>query len=343
MDKILAIGDLHFRPSLGYSEYVKDQRIPERQEILDFIVKQSEDCSIVVFLGDQFHVKNPMAETTRDFTAFLERLGNKQIHLLVGNHEVRANGASALDYLKEIKGKKWHIVNGIEKVDDMVFCSYQNKLFLETEDNKSGQDKLLKLLPSGRVLFTHQAVSDTLTNCGTNTDIFDEIILPKELLEKRYELSVSGHIHKASVSSSGKTIVAGSIFNQEIGEIEKCIWKVNPHDLSYEKIKLPGRPIYKFEDPKLEDLKSLPTNSIVKIILTEKLSEEKLAEINNLADNFDALIVVEHIKRERNSNYNEETNLLDLSMESLLEVYAKQNNLDVGKLKQGFDLVKDTI
>ena len=35
--KILVIGDLHLKENLSYSEYVADQRIPEKKEILNFI------------------------------------------------------------------------------------------------------------------------------------------------------------------------------------------------------------------------------------------------------------------------------------------------------------------
>lgn len=340
MSKILCIGDFH-AGRVGYAEYIKDGRYQERVDIKSFIIEKSKDCSAIVFLGDQYNTKNPLAETVKEFTAFLEGFGDKQIILLQGNHELKSDKSSSIDYLSEITNKKWHVVRGIEKIGTDVFCSYQNRQFLEAEDNLAAQRKLMSLLPEGRILFTHQAVSNTLTNGGVNTDIFDEIVLPKKELESKYELSVSGHIHNHSESK--KTLIAGSVFTNEISELEKFVWKIDTDTLAYEKIKLPNRPIYKLENPTVEDFKLIPQNSIIKVIFTQVVPVEQIESVRALEGKFDALIVVEHIKKDRKEIYQGKDNLLDMSTERLLEVYAEQRKVDIGKLKHGFGLIKDLV
>jgi len=70
--KIGIIGDAHFKDNLSYSEYVKDQRIPEKKEILDFIIKSFSDCDSVVFMGDNLNSKNNSSEVIREFVEFVK-------------------------------------------------------------------------------------------------------------------------------------------------------------------------------------------------------------------------------------------------------------------------------
>ena len=43
------IPDLHLKKFLSYSDNVEDQRLPEKKEILDFIVESFKMCEKIVF------------------------------------------------------------------------------------------------------------------------------------------------------------------------------------------------------------------------------------------------------------------------------------------------------
>lgn len=102
--KLLIIGDLHLG-RVGYSELFEDARIPEKKEILDFIIGESLNCEMIVFLGDCFNRRNPLSETIREFTYFLEALGEKDIYIISGNHEIKSFRETTQDYLKRFLGK----------------------------------------------------------------------------------------------------------------------------------------------------------------------------------------------------------------------------------------------
>jgi DNA repair exonuclease SbcCD nuclease subunit len=96
------IGDLHFKESLGYAEYIKDHRVGEKKKILDFIVEEFSDCDAVVFMGDQLNSRNNTSEVIRDFVSFVERFDGKEVFIIKGNHESTPHGRSAIDFMKEI-------------------------------------------------------------------------------------------------------------------------------------------------------------------------------------------------------------------------------------------------
>ena len=219
------IGDLHLRESLGYAEYLSDSRIPEQKEILDFIVKSFSDCSSIFFMGDQFHARSSSHHIVKELVNLLERFDGKEIYILAGNHESYGSGKSSMDFLMEIKNKKWNIItNEVVKIKNNVFCPYFTKAELGTNDNKEASKKIMKKLVDGDVLFVHHVVSDTLNNAGCKVDIFPEPVLPKKELEKKYKMIFAGHVHRPQCYD--KTIITGSIFNNEMGEIQKYIWKI---------------------------------------------------------------------------------------------------------------------
>ncbi len=337
MGKILCIGDLHFRESLGYSSYIEDGREGEKKEILDFIVSEVKDCEKVVMLGDQLNARNNTSEVIRAFVEFIERFKDKELYILGGNHEKRGNGKSAIDFLEEIKRPNLHvIIREIKKIGKMVFCPYFTKTELDAKDTDEGLRKVLEQMPEGEMLFCHHAISDTLVQSGISTNIFDEIVLPKEELEKRFRLVVGGHIHKPDAYD--RTIVTGSIFNNEVGEDGKCIWKINEETLVYECIKLPGRKIMKIENPTKEYLETIDgKGTIVKIILTDKKID--IADIKKTGKRFDACIISEQYNTERKKN--KEYELLDFSIENLLIAYSKEKKVDIKKLTEGFNLIKN--
>jgi DNA repair exonuclease SbcCD nuclease subunit len=337
MKKVLIIGDIHLKPELGYSQYIKNGREEEKQEILNFIIKQSEDCDSIIFGGDQFNQKNPLSETIKEFTEFLERFKNKEIYIIAGNHEIKPNGETAIDYLKTITNKNWHIITDkIDKVGNMTFCPYFNKSILGVKTDLAATKKIIQQFTKNDMLFVHHAVSETTTTTGVETTIFHEPILPKKELEKLFKLVVGFHVHKPQCD--GRTIIAGSIANQESGEHGKYIWKIG-EKLAVEQIKLPGRQIWKVENATIEELEKIPKNSIVKVILTEKISKEKIEEIRVALERFDASLLLEQYPSER-KKLTVTDNILDYSVEKLLEVYALEKKVDLNKLKSAFELIR---
>lgn len=334
--KILVIGDLHFRDSLGYADHIDDRRESERKEVLDFIVENSSDCDKIVMLGDQLNARNNSSEVIRQFVEFIEQFKNKRLYILAGNHEKRGNGKSAIDFLEEIQHpNRFIITRNILKTDEMVFCPYFTRAELNAKDIDEGLKILMKKLPNGKMLFVHHAISDTLVQSGISTNIFNEIVLPKKELEKKFDLIVGGHIHKPEQYK--KTLVAGSIFNNEVGEDGKCIWKIDESDLLVEKIDLPGRKILRLENPAEIELKKLKgKGTILKIIITDK--KLNIEDLKKATKKFDACIISEQYNIERKKNVTND--LLDFNIENLLKVYADSKKIDYNKLLEGFNLIK---
>lgn len=335
---ILAIGDLHAKEHLSYNNYI--DRDAERQEILDFIVDQSKDCESVVFLGDVFDKKDPPATVTRDVANLFERFKGKQLFAIAGNHSKKSNGeSSSLDFLREIGDKHWRIFTkpqaSIEIQGRTVdFLPFMRKGELDVENDEEATMEVMDHLSTADILFAHHAVSDTLAN-GTETNIFNEIVLPKKRLEEKYKLILAGHIHTPGVY--GKTIITGSVFNCDMGETEKYVWKINPKDLSVEQIKLPGRGIYKLVDPTVGQIREIPTGNIVKVILTDKNVD--ITTIKDELKPFDASLVVEQYPNVREKVHFED-GALDLDVVSLLNVYAQTKKVDVNLLQAGYSLIQ---
>jgi hypothetical protein len=204
----------------------------------------------------------------------------------------------------------------------------------------------MKMIGRGDLLFVHHAISDTLTTPGVQTNIFNEAVLPKKELEKHFELIVGGHIHHPQ--SGDKTIVAGSIFNNECGEKEKLIWKIHlptaKQKIKIESIPLPGRGIYKVEsgrDSILKQLEKIPVNSIVKAVITTREELKEIEDIKKILQKFDAYILLEQIPDKRKKIHLEENkNLLNFTLNELLEVYAKERKVSLTQLQQGLSLIQ---
>ncbi len=340
MNKLLCVGDLHMKDTLSYNDYIEGGRQQEEKEVLDFIISQSIDCDKVILLGDNFNSKTNSAETIRKFTEFIERFDGKELFILKGNHESKEINKSAIDYLREIKNKKWHIItNKVEKFGDLVFCPYFTKQELETKDNGEASKKLMKLFPEKNILFAHHSFTDSISNSGTPTSLFDEIILDRKKLEKKYKLLVGGHIHRSQ--KIGNTIVAGSIFSYEVNEGDKFIWKINESTLEIEQIKLPGRKIYGVENPTIEELEKLPANSIVKVTITNKDTKKEIDKIKEILETFDAHMLIENLPSERKKIKSiEKGQMLDFGIDNLLELYSKEKNIPINKLIFAFNLIK---
>lgn len=343
-NKILVLGDMHLKDRLSYADYVEDGRQKEKDDILNFIVGQAKDCTQVVFMGDNLHSRSNSPHVIKELTNFIERLDDKEVFIISGNHESFATGQTAIDYLKEIKGKNWHVITDeTASFGILSFCPFFTKSELGTNDNEAGAEEIMKRLKPGEILFHHHAVADCIVGSGTPVDNFPEPVLPRAKLEKRFKLIVGGHIHSPQVRN--RTIVTGSVFTNEVGELEKFIWKVNPTDFTYEQIKLPCRPIYK-----LEIFKDLPAqtewdkfdkNGIIKTIIKEKKTEAEIDELKKKLSEFSAYVLLEQVPHERKKlHYDEGQALLEFSTEQLLEVYAKDRGVPLELLKKGFELIR---
>jgi len=339
--KLLCLGDFHLRPNLGYSDLIEDGRRQEKQQILDFIIKQSKDVEKIVILGDMLNSKQNASSVIKEAIEFLEKFGTKEIFILLGNHEIISSSEnSAISFLKEIKGKNWHIIESIQKIGEYVFAPYLNNIMLGTETNSDGAKKAIELLESDKMLFCHQALSSTSIN-GSNTDFFNEVVLPKKELGKHFEKIFAGHVHQHN--KDGKFLVASSIFMNEVNETEKYIYKIDEDTLDIEEIPLPGRQILSIENPTSSDIKKLKPNSIVKAIITDKNFKPQIDDLKEqlekqLTDG--GFIFLEQIPKTRKKlHYDGEKSLLEFTVLELLELYAKEKKIEFNLLKKGFELL----
>lgn len=332
------IGDMHMKEDLGYADLFSDRRIPEKNKILDHIVDSLSDCNQIVFLGDQLNSKNNMSEVLKNFVSFVERFGNKEIYIISGNHEKKGDGTTAIDFMGEVNKPNWRIITKPcdEKIGKLsvTFLPYMNKYELGLDDNAEASKKIAKMLGGGDVLFHHHSVSGTKTESGMVTDFFNEPVLSKSVLEKKYKLIVGGHIHK--YQKIGKTIVAGSVFTNEVNETSKYILKIG-EDLKVSNIALPVRQIYGIKDPDVESLKKLSGGSIVKVVLTDKKIDKD--EIEKELARFDAYVLLEQYPNERKKIYSDD-GVIDFSIENLLGLYAKEKGIDSKLLIEAYEEIK---
>ena len=339
MSKILLCGDLHMRPELRYSEYIKNGRTEEVKNVLDTIVKAGKDCEKICLLGDNFDTRTNSNQVIKNFTSFIERFEGKEVFIISGNHDANALKETAIDYLREVKNKKWHIITKeIFCHENLVFCPYFFRQELGCNNYEEATQLLMEQLKKyggeDKCLMIHHAVSDTLTVSGSSTNLFPEIVLPKKELEKYYEKIVTGHIHLAG--TYGKTLVAGSIFTNEAGEVSKEVFKLNEEMGTVESIPLPVRPILNLKNPTLTEIQecSLPY-AIVKCTFTEK-SETPIEKFKEELKRFDAYILVENYPSER-KKMDMEGATMEFDILSLLTIYAETKKIDKAKLLSAWE------
>lgn len=344
------IGDLHLKENLGYSECISDRRVGEKKEVLDFIVDQFKDYDSIIFMGDQLNSKNNPSEVIREFVHFLERFPDKHLYLLAGNHEKWGNGKSAIDFLKEIKNPKWHVITNVptmkiigrERTTFAMFCPYMTKSELLADNNEEATMALMSelLAKKHKLLFVHHAISGSKTVTNQMTDMFDEIVLPAETLLTKYDMVFAGHIHQPQVSE--RVVISGSVFNNEAGDHGKSIFSYNEENGELKAIPLPGRPIYKLDDPSPEDIMALPKNSIVKVVLTEKKEEGFASKIRQMLREYvECGILIERYPNERKKVHIEDGTLNFGDTEELLRLYAQEKKIDFSKLKTAWEEVKN--
>lgn len=343
--KLLIVGDMHLRDRRGYADYIEDGRLAEKDGVLNYIVDLSSDCDGVVFLGDNLNSKNNTSGVIKEFVNLLERLSPKTVFVLAGNHEAHADGRTAIDFLKEVKGKHWRVItNTVETIDGLTFCPYFYKNELGCETNEEAAIKLLPLLMAGgEYLFAHHAFTGSSVH-STMADTFNEIVLPADKLAEYYKGIFFGHIHESQTLLDGKIIGTGSVFCDEMGETSKSVWKLDLEANKVSQHTLPSRGIYGLTDPSLKSLDLIGKNNIVKVVLTEHIDAPSMEKIKEKLREFDAYVLLEQYPSERRKLvHNEKTNVLDLPVEELLKIYAEQNKINFQTLSTGWNILKQTI
>jgi len=347
------IGDMHWKPDLGYADFIKDRREEEKKEILDFIVSSFSNCDTIILLGDQLNGRTNSPEVIREFVKFIERFDGKKIYMIAGNHEKKGSGKSAIDFLGEIKKPNWTIItNKTEKHSigtiSAVFCPYFTKSELEVEKNEEAIKAIFEKLDPADILFHHHTMAFGGKIAGLPLDInqLPEPVLPLEDLQKNYKAIFGGHIHKPYTKFEN-AIVTGSVFNNEVGETQKYIWKIDEtrtDDLinTTQQIALPGRSILKMEDPTNEELEKIGADSIVKVIITKEKTEDELSALKEKLKRFDAYILLERIPKQRKKmHYSEGESILEFNLIDLLKLYASEKNIPFKELSRGLDIIKE--
>jgi DNA repair exonuclease SbcCD nuclease subunit len=336
--KVLVIGDQHFRTELPYSSGFKDGRRGEWGKVLEFISEASKEAEEVVLMGDNLNTRHNSSTVIKEFVEFLNSFGEKKVHILVGNHE-RYGLSSALDFLSKIEHPHWTVYTDITHTEafgrKVVFVPFLTPALVKAEGLEDGVKKSLSLIGKGDVAFLHQGITGAKVH-GTWVDLFNEIVLPRENLEKNFERVITGHIHTAQVLSP-KTLVTGSIFTAEVGEIGKSVWMLDSDTLEVSEIPLPLRGIYGVENPIEKVLKNIPKNSIVKCTVTDK--KYPLESLEAVIPKFDSFILLEKYPRERQRLHFEEGGF-DLTIDNLIKLFAESRDIDYNDLKAGMDIIR---
>ena len=342
--KILIFTDTHLREKLAYSDKFADGRESERKEVFALLHAQAKACDKVVICGDVLNARTNSPETLRMLVAFLEGFGSKELVVLSGNHSKSADGRSALDFLKEVKGhNNWTIVtNSVIANGDCAYSPYFYRHEYGVDTNEEASAKLVADLQiaqntGARFLFTHNSIAGTRVNGSQMTDDLREIVLPKESLAG-FKKVFAGHIHKRQ--SYANIEVVGNVFTNEIGETnDKVALIYDTEKDAIEEVKLPVRRLDKVVEG-LKDGKDVGKPfGFAKIVLNKKHTEAELKEIKaNAEKNYEAYVIVEDLPRERAKS--DEVSDVVLSPETLLDLYCKERGVDRKEIKEAWDLIQ---
>ena len=222
--------------------------------------------------------------------------------------------------------------------DNIMECSmvpYMMKAELGTDTDEASVKELLDhRIGFGRdIIFVHHAISDTTFN-GISTNDLKEVVLPKYELESRCKLLVAGHIHASG--KFGKTLLTGSVFTDQVGDVDKYIWKIGS-DFKVEQIRIPQRGIFKLIDPTIDEVTKLPKDSIVRVVLTDKSIDADALRV--VLDGLDGYSLFYQYPSERKRVGIKEGSL-DFSIPSLLKIYSEAKKVDENLLKEGLELIK---
>lgn len=341
--KILVVGDQHFRYELPYASAFKDGRKGEWEAVKKTITDTANTCDAVVLIGDNFNARHNHSSVIKEFVEFLNGFGDKEVHILVGNHE-KYGTSTALDFLKSIRHKNWTIYDTPTQAkiagQEAMMIPYMTPGLLGVETKEEGVTKVLSMFPKDAwpLAFAHHAITGSKSH-GSSMDTLNEIVLPKETMEQHFSHVFAGHIHeKQNIFPSIN--ITGNIFTNEVGEHSKSVWVYDSNgtiDVAVTEVDLPVRGIYKYEYPiDAHKIASTPDHSIVKCILTDK--SEDVDGLKTVLSRFDAYILIEQYESERSKVHFEDGGL-DLSLENMLKLYAEAKNISYADLKEGFELI----
>lgn len=346
--KILIVGDQHFRLQLPYATAFEDGRRGEWEAVKARIISLARDCDQVVLLGDNLNTRHNHSSVNREFIEFLKAFGDKEIHIIAGNHE-RFGRETALDFLEKIDDPEWRVYTQVpshtvtlstadlsEEVT-ATFLPYVTPAMLDAQSLEEAVKKLVETLPPARLLFLHHTLSGSSWPSG-DAEHLNEIVLPVEELEKKYDWIFGGHIHEPQLLSA-QTVVAGNIFTQEVGEDHKQVLILDTEQNKLERFDLPVRGIYKAQWKGDEhSMAHIPDNSIVKCYVTEQGTD--LEAVHKALKRFDASIVIEQYARSRAKVDLESTGGLDLSVGNLLKVYSEAREVSHADLLSAMKLLE---
>lgn len=340
--KILIVGDQHFKLDLPYSSYFEDRRRSEWNDVKNKIHEVAKGCDAVVLLGDNLNSRHNNSAVIDEFVGFLKGFGEKQLHILAGNHE-RFGDKTAIDFLKKVGVASWEIhteptlapiVAG--NTPKGMFVPYLTPAMVGAKDKDEGVTMALGELKTADVAFFHQGITGSSVH-GQLVDLFNEIVLPAEHLELLYERIFTGHIH-GSQELSEKTTLTGSMFTAEVGEEKKYVFVYDTDTKLTEKIELPERGIYKVTLPgDILKMEKIPKNSIVKCYITDR--QVNVDEVKRSLQRFDAHVIIESYPNQRTKVHFEDGSM-DLSLDNILKIYSEAKTIDHESLRRGFDLIK---
>jgi len=335
------VSDMHLREERGYADCVPDRREGEKEEVLDSIVNLFSECDTVVLLGDMLNARNNPSSVIREYVEFLERLGDRKLYIMAGNHEKFANGSSAIDFLRELKGKpNWTVItDGPVGHGKLTFLPYMHRSELGTSSWEEATEKVTEELSSigGDILFAHHALAGTETQTGDKVDLFNEVVLPLKNLTGKFSLIIGGHIHKPQQKDNA--YVVGSVFADEVDEGQKYVLKIDEETMKVTRAELPGRRIIRLLNPTGEEAVQ-KEGTIVRAVLDRRRSSEEMDRLKDWLQAFDAYVLVESYASPRKRTRQEE-GFECLPMERMLKEYAKSKDIDGNMLLEGWDIIKE--
>jgi DNA repair exonuclease SbcCD nuclease subunit len=341
--KLLIVGDLHFRPELPYAAAFDDGRRGEWNKALETIHKASENADAVVLMGDNLNTRHNHSTVIREFVEFLKGFGDRDVHILIGNHE-RYGDSTALDFLERMEHERWHVYSILSQCIDIgdnvkaTFVPFMTPwLAGGTGDLVKDTETFMSVLKESDVAFFHQGITGAVTH-GTMVDLFNELVLPADGLKKLYKRVFSGHIHQHQELDDVITMT-GSVFTMEVGDYTKFVYLYDTKTNTTERIQLPVRGIYKLVNGEYSNDK-IPENSIVKCELTER-DVHDVDTVKKVLSRFDASVLIEKYPSER-KKIDIQGASIGLDLDSLLQMYAKAKDLSYNTLKEGLDLLKSS-
>lgn len=338
--KVLIIGDPHFRLELPYAAAFEDGRRGEWDSVVSTIHEAAKRADAVVLMGDNLNSRHNHSTVIKDFVEFLKGFNDRNVHILVGNHE-RYGSSTALDFLEKMGHSSWHVYSTPHQNVDIggvkaSFIPFMIPWMINgSGDLQEDTKAFLDTLQPADVAFFHQGITGAKTQ-GTMVDLFNEMVFPREHLEGLYKKVFSGHVHQPQ--KVGDVIqMTGSMFTMEAGEHGKDVYIYDTSTNETEVIPLPVRGIYHIEND--EAVAAIPDSSIVKCTVSDKKinveqRQEELARFNSS-------VVIERYPDERHKVRLEDSGKLELDILSLLQLYAKSRDLSYNSLKEGFDLLKE--